>query len=234
MQTRLFPENDWKERAELIKNSNGECMECFKPIEVKKYLYCANCRHRMKLTGFERKRVKFGEVGETTINYQQFLHIKFFGCNAHIDYRGKKENRIKNNIKPETIEKAVLKIQNIFKPKFKYNHKYYNTPKALLDVHQEIKDVRNIHKRLLYNALLYYIAYHVEKNKSFNTELHFQASMMQFFLIHIESTYIRTTKKKLPFFNRKRGNFSTKFYYALYREINNAITPLLGELYVTD
>ena len=203
---------------EDIKKFDGYCRLCSKPIKYK-HLYCPRCIKKLKKSGQEENRVTIGVVGRSTIPYQQYLHRSFFGCNVHIDYRGAKEERLTARVSKELVISQSKRLDALL---MKHNNEHKQH-------YIQIRDIRNISRRLLYNITLYYIAYHIDGSKDFKSYVHFQASMMQNLLINIENTVIRTNKETFVF-HRARGNYPLRYYYDLFSQINKIVTPILKEM----
>lgn len=213
-----------------IKIANGYCLNCNKPLN-NRVVYCSGCTKKLLTKGLEDKRVKLGEVGRNTINYQQYLHRSFFDCNVHIDYRGEKNDRIKARVSKSKLKSASIKLDKMLLAKdFRYNGKTYKRNDYNIDMYKSIMHVRNIKERLIYNILLYYISYHIENNHSFKTFVHFQTSMIQNLLINIENTSVRVNKANVKFSNQKRNRNNSKFYYWFFTEIDKIIKPLMNEV----
>lgn len=215
-----------------LKIANKHCLVCNKPL-VKHYLYCGRCNKELLQNGLEGSRVKFGTVGRSTIPYQQYLHRSIFGCNVNLAYRGLKEERKKARITTKSMELAEIKLHKILSCNtFTYRDKVHTNNKHNKEIYLAIQDTRNLRKRLIYNTLLYYIAYHIDDNQEFKTFVHFQTSMLHNLLINIENTYIRKNRDvETRFFHQKRRyHNSNKYWYWLFTEIDKIIKPLMEEL----
>ncbi|MGB1226429.1 MAG: hypothetical protein ACPG9K_00945 [Poseidonibacter sp.] len=215
-----------------MKTFDWHCTECQKKM-YKKKLYCTRCLIRLHSYGFEQERVMLGEVGINTINYQQYLHRKFFGCNANIKYRGNIKSRIKNNINNTTIEEAAYKIKLLLEEKeYTYRSKLNKKHPKLLEIYNNVSSVRNIHKRLVYNLLLYFIDYYILENKSYKSLAHFQASVTTNLFVNIENTHIRlhkgNTLRKIRKHRLVDSGFG--FYPYIYERIHSIISKILVEI----
>lgn len=174
-----------QQRLDYCKLANGYCIECEKPIK-KNYYICPRCSIALAGSGLTR-RVYFKKVSDITINYIQHLHRTFFGCNAPYKYRGLKENRIRNNIKQETINELCKKLHIELQ-----NTKLGKLP----EFYNQVKDTPNILRRLLYNMVLYGIAYYIYNDKSFDNEAVYQASQVRMLDNQIKRTYIRLNQNE--------------------------------------
>lgn len=213
---------DIKLHNQYRKLANGYCLECQKPLNYKHYL-CQNCITQLKLNGLEYRRVGYKRVGESTINYQQYLHRKFFKCNAPLQYRGEKENRLKTNIKQETINKATDIL---------HNYLLNSSDTELSNIYKEIQHLRNTDRRLLYGILLYGISYYIVEIKDFKHKAHFQASIVKQLDNDIKRMFIRTNYKnpdKLIKHNPYHRTLSQN--KEIYTAISKAISILIIEVY---
>jgi len=214
--------SDIKLHKEYIKLSNGYCLECQKPLTYKHYL-CSNCLTELKINGLEKKRVGYKSVGESTINFQQHLHRKFFKCNAPMQYRGNKEDRLKTNIKEETI----IKCENIL-----HTYLLSSSDEQLRNLYDDIKDLRNTQRRLLYGIFLYGLSYNLLELKDFKHKAHYQASIVKQLDNDIKRMWIRTNYDIL-----KESKIKSVYYRTLeqnkeiYVAISRAIAPMLLEVY---
>lgn len=159
-----------------------ECSICYRPMQ---YLYatvCGYCAIKIKKDGYAHYRIRLGEVGLDTVNYQQHLHRKFFGCNAPVEYRGIKENRVYNSLKPQTVQSLKSKLHSTLL-------KCLN--KNLLWLYKDNCKLNNFTERLLYNATLYFIHYHITNGSKYESEDHFKSSLIVTLLNHILKTYVR-------------------------------------------
>lgn len=161
------------------------CKYCFREIKYNKASICYVCDDSMKRDDMQHYRVRLGEVGSNTIPYQQNLHYKFFSCNAPVKYRGIKEERIYNTLESEKVvihSNILLKTISSF------------LPSNLLWLYNKVNHLKNFTKRLLYNAVLYHIDYHILHNNSYQSLNHMKVSMVQTLFNHIIRTYIRLNK----------------------------------------
>jgi len=212
-----------------IKVANGYCLNCNKPLTYKA-IYCTNCTHKLFDKGLEDSRVTIGMAGRNAINYQQSLHRSIFGCNAHIDYRGLKENRIYTRVSKEAMHIATTKLRRTLLSKsYVYLGKRRQVNKYSRELYEQILDVRNLDKRIIYNILLFYISYHIENNHEFKSFVHFQVSMLHRILIDIEWIYKRINNTLPPRFSG-RGRHIAKYWYWLFNEIDSTIKPLMNEI----
>jgi hypothetical protein len=186
------------------------------------------CSKKLLISGLEPQRVKIGEVGSSTINYQQYLHRLFFGCNVLYKYRGLREDRIKTTITVADVALAEKKLNKmLLSNTFVYKQNHIDKSGNHVYLYNEIIDVRNVTKRLLYNILLYYISYYIIENQSFRSDAHFNSSMIYNLHTNIENIYIRTKNKKLPYQKSVKYNIPSKQYYWLFDNINNLISNML-------
>lgn len=196
----------------------GYCQECRRPMTYV-YKVCVSCKRKCVTTGFEPRRVKLGEVGRAMINHQQSLHTKFFGCNAPVNYRGLRKDRIYYNIDNNIIYKYNNIINKyIYNMNNKHGYLYRNIP--------------NISLRILYNATLFYLNY-LSKESLFNSHLHLKASLNMMVLIMIENTYLRTNHKSredLRYIYQERQRYNTKTHDDLYKCIEECCQGVIGEL----
>ncbi len=216
------PDNHRKYK-EYIRMANGYCLACNRPT-IKEY--CPMCIKDLVTRGLEARRVTFGEVGRTCINYQQYLHTSFFKCNVLYKYRGIKEDRIKAKVSEQTLITATMDIRNLLSCKsYVYLEKRYSKRTTVVHKYHEIRDTRNFDRRILYNITLFYICYHIE-NKLFKTEAHFYASL----IYHIDS-YIKETNYKLTKIKQDKREVEINKYYLYYiQELNKLITPVMKEI----
>lgn len=220
--TFMLPEN-YKEYIKQKQQASGYCLNCNRPTVRN---LCSYCLAQLKLRGLEKKRIPIKLVGDTTINYQQYLHTSFFNCNAPLEYRGLKENRIKIKLNQETITRASKAISNLFsKDTYTYRGKTY---KVKTDIHQkyiEIQSTKNLDRRILYYITLYYVCYYIE-NKHFMSEAHFYSSMIHSTLSEIRGRHYKLTKIKRSY----RRTDIMKYHLHLIQQINKLMNPLLIEI----
>lgn len=182
-----------REESKHLRNlSNGYCIECNKPSYS--YILCSACNKKLLRNAYD-KNIKFGDLGNRTINYQQHLHRLFFGCNAVYEYRGLKENRIRTKIKKETILYATNEINKLLNTY--YEHFYTH-----------VKHFKNIDKRILYNITLHFIDYYILKTKDYTSDIHFYTQVIR----RIYHTMIRLIHS---------NNYSNN--YNVYRHINKKL-----------
>ena len=230
----LWNTTDNHTKSNIIRQqSAGYCLNCNKP-QTASFTYCSTCNTELIRSGLERKRVRIGQVGRDTVNYQQYLHRIFFDCNAPVAYRGIKEDRIKVRIPKDTIERATLQLHNLLRDNsYTYNDKKINKrnyPHTKL--YNTISDIKNIPKRLLYNIVLYHLSYYHNDNPEFISMAHFQSSMIQNLLINIENIHLRT-QDYLPEESKKtRYKYVNKYYYWLYERITSVVSNVIGDMSV--
>lgn len=225
------PDNYHKYAQDLLV-ANGYCLNCNAPLRIRHTL-CGKCmKTGLFYDGFEDSRVKIGSVGRDTINYQQYLHRSIFDCNVHFKYRGTKEERIKARVSKKAMNKATIRLNTALSSvKYTYNEVQYHNNKHNRKIYNSVKDVRNIQERLIYNVLLYYIAYHIDNNIQFKSFVHFQVSMMHNLLINVENTHIRIHRpENFKYFNQRRKNNTAKYWYWLFKEIDSIVNPLMNEI----
>jgi hypothetical protein len=202
--------------------ANGFCLECQKPLPYKHYL-CVSCINQLKLNGLEQKRVGYKTVGKATINYQQYLHRKFFNCNAPMQYRGEKVNRLNTNIKEETINKSCDMI---------HNYLLNSLDTQMTYLYKDIQDLRNTQRRLLYSVTLYAISYYIIELKDYKHKAHYQASIVKMLDNDIKRMWIRTNYNK-----PNKLTFDSVYHRTLtqnkeiYTAIAKAVAPLMLEVY---
>jgi hypothetical protein len=220
----IWHDNSTRDKAlhiSYMKQSNGYCISCQKPLTYKHYL-CTNCKRSLVNTGLEPKRVSYTDVGLSTINYQQNIHRIYFGCNAPYQYRGLKENRIKTNIQQSTIDKATHTLHNSLLNIEECNIK---------QLYKEIQSYRNCQRRLLYGITLYAISYYIEECKLFKHKAHYQASIVKQLENDIQRMYIRThnnNKDKLNVISSANRNLSLS--KDLYRIISICLSGIIVEV----
>lgn len=161
------------------------CKHCFKPINYSRALVCNECSRRIKADGFNHHRVRLGSVGANTTPYQQHLHTKFFKCNAPVEYRGTKANRVYNSLESKHILSHVSPFNNRLNQLL---------PKNMLWLYNQVRHLRNFNLRLIYNITLYHIDYHILRSSHYNNEEHFTSSMVQTLFNHILTSYCRTNR----------------------------------------
>lgn len=221
-----FLPKDYKLKNKLKKESQGYCIRCQKPLTFYGAIYCPTCtteKHTFSFYGV----VKFSTIGEITKPYQQFLHIRFFGCNAHINYRDKKENRIRNKVQQETILRAETILNNILS-----KHPYLNL------VYNNLHTRTRITKRLVYNATLYYLGHY--KHNSFLNEEQFYSSLCFHIETEIKRLNIRLSRvnkeeviqpfRQIPNTNRKHST-PARYSKKLVEQLNIAIKPIIEEIF---
>jgi hypothetical protein len=214
--------SDIKLHRQYLKLANGYCLECQKPLIYKHYL-CTNCINQLKVNGLEHRRVSYKTVGLSTINYQQHLHRKFFKCNAPYQYRGLKENRIKTNIKEETIDKSCDIL---------HNYLLSSLDNQIPILYKDIHHLRNTQRRLLYSILLYGISYYILEIKDFKHKAHYQASIVKMLDNDIKRMWIRTNYKETEkILKRSVYHRTLTQNKEIYTAISKAIAPLLLEVY---
>lgn len=231
----FFVTSDMTKAFYDLRRSNPErrCMECRQPT-YRKTVYCTKCLINLYSKGLENEKIIFKEVGIRTIPYQQHLHRKFFGCNANVEYRGIKEHRVPNNIKEKTILLAQKKVHLLMtSPTHRYRKKLRTKPSMILDMYEDVKHIRNIDRRLVYNMLLYYIDYYILESKVYLSYAHFQASVTSHFFQYFERNYIRTNEntKKIKGIRRERltgCNFT--LYPYIFEQMDKHIKQLLLEI----
>lgn len=204
---------------------SGYCRECQRPMGFV-YKVCQPCKRRFVTNGYEDKRITFGMVGRVMINHQQSLHTKFFGCNVHIDYRGKKENRIYYKIDQKIINSQARKLHSfLFDLSNKHGYLY-----------RKISKIPNITKRMLYNSTLFYLNYiNEDEEQLFKTHIHLKASLVNMILISIENTYLRTNHKSredLHYIYQERKNYSTKTHDSIYNMVEECCDGILDGLHL--
>lgn len=225
------PDN-YKKTWQQLKEANGYCLNCNKPVNAA-HIYCSSCNNnKLFVDGLEKTRVRIGDVGQDTINYQQYLHRSIFGCNVLAKYRGEVKDRIKAKVKQETLRLSTMRLKRVLSAtSFDWLGKNYKTEPYKVNIYNQIKHVRNIDKRLVYNILLYYISYHLNNNSQFKTFIHFQTSMMQNIFINIENTHYRVNKPELKLEDRnKRKYYINKYWYWLFKEIDAIAQPLMKDI----
>lgn len=204
-----------------IKEANGYCLHCQKPLQWTKHYLCINCQRQLKVNGSEHRRVSYKTIGELTINYQQSIHRRFFGCNAPYKYRGEAKNRVRTNIKKQTIEESANKLNNSL---------LSLQDCELKTIYTKIQNLRNTQNRLLYAITLYSIAYYILESKEFKHKAHFQASIVAQLENDIKRMYIRThfdTYERLE----TKWNRSMTLSKKLYELIHNSVSGILLEVY---
>lgn len=200
----------------------GYCLECRKPNHKERHYLCPTCLSHLKLSGLEQKRVKFKDVGANTINYQQYLHRTFFGCNVGVDYRGKREDRIKSKVPQEDINKACKVLEKYF---------LYKTDLVQQkELYMEVKDLRNTLRRLLYSITLYAISYFILNYKEFKSLAHFQASIVRQLDNDLVRMYIRTHRGQ-PVEKNNTGKRTVVQLLKQYKAIVSAITYVIPHLH---
>ena len=206
-----------------MKESNGYCIECQKPVTFKHYL-CNVCIRNLKLTGLEQTRVGYKQVGLETINYQQYLHRAYFKCNAPYEYRGIYEDRLRTSITQEHINTATNILHNSL----------LNLPDCQLKtLYIKIQDMRNCQRRLLYGITLYGLAYYILESKSFKHKTHYQASIVKQLENDIKRMYIRThinnidPKHDIESAKHRTLLLSKQLYNIISKTLNGVIPNLL-------
>lgn len=203
----------------------GYCRECQRPMGFV-YKVCQPCKRRFVTNGYEDKRITFGQVGRSTINHQQSLHTKFFDCNAPMEYRGKREERIYYNIDQRIINAQARKLHTfLFELSNKHGYLY-----------RKISSIPNITKRMLYNSTLFYLHYiHESDNQLFNTHMHLKSSLVNMVLISIENTYLRTNNKSrqdLKYIYQERQNYNTKTHDNIYNQLEECCDNIIDSLHL--
>lgn len=205
--------NHIRKHNQYKKESNGYCLQCQRPLQGNFHYLCPPCIQELKLNGLEYRRVGYKEVGNQTINYQQHLHRLFFKCNAPYNYRGIKENRIKTNIKEETIDKMCIKLDSYLS----------SLSTNLGELYHHIKDLRNTQRRLLYGITLYSIAYNILEYKGFKHKAHYQASISKQLENDIKRMYIRTHTPELVDSCRLNSLSQYKHIYKIASDCTNSL-----------
>lgn len=206
------------------------CPNCNRPKPTNQ-LYCKHCSKYLLTNGLEKDRIKLGTVGRATIPYQQSLHTRFFKCNAPLQYRGAKEDRIYTKLKEHIVANAVRRLDWLLKREyFTYEGKTYRKKIKHRKLYKDIKHIKNITRRLLYNITLYFL--HYANSNDFKSLAHFQSSMIANLHINIENTHMRTFEdtKQLQYINQVRSNYSAKYYYNMWNEISKIVEPIIGEM----
>jgi len=202
-----------------VKLSQGLCLSCNKPAVSTQYL-CGDCFYQLRVNGLEQEYITFTDVGLSVINYQQFLHKKFFHCNAYIAHRGIATNRIKcTNIKEETILKSINRL-----------HNYLIASKIHQIQYKEVQYLRNFTRRLIFNQLLYSISYNIVNFNQFKSLAHYQTTIVRKLYNDINRAYRRTggdigVVQPYHKVNRLISNILTE-----YNMLVSCVTPLLVEL----
>lgn len=203
------------------------CHECNRPLKSY-YYHCTTCTKKMKTTGHEPHRVKLGDVGRSTIAYQQSLHRQFFGCNAPVQYRGNVEDRIYIKIEKKNLEVQIAKLNRYL---YTMNNKHGW-------LYRKIEHIPNISKRLIYNSVLFYLHYIYNKeNQLFNTHLHLRSSLVMMVLISIENTYLRTNEESranLSWIYQVRSSYNSKFYDATYATLEDICYSIINTMSFSD
>lgn len=226
MQVTPFWKDGSKEQTRLViqmrRESYRNCVNCYAPIDPRfsKGGICSKCNFALYANGMEGYRIKIGQVGAITINYQQHLHRKFFGCNVGVAYRGLKEDRIRCDfIKEETIVKASAVLDKHL----------LNSERTLL--YKDIQKVKNVARRILYYQVLYGIAYFIVESDKFRHLAHYQASCVRAMFNDVNRIYIRQMKSKgLPYDTPRYTAKLNSQVVNDYKAIVRAIEPILVEL----
>jgi len=175
------------------------------------YQVCVPCKRKFVKSGYEEKRITFGQVGRSMIPHQQSLHTRFFDCNAPLAYRGIKEERIYYKIDKSIINSQSRILNSFLREELRNKHGYL------------YRHIPNISKRLLYNTTLFFLHYiYTKKNQLFKTHIHLQASLVNMLLIQIENTYLRTndnSRTDLKFIYQVRANYNTSTYKKIYNQL---------------
>ena len=234
------PNNIPKLRQDVKEKSDGYCECCIKPISYSKYLYCSDCFRMLFITGQEKKRVKLGDVGLDVVNWQMSLSKSFFKRKgAHIStaypplkYRGRSEDRLSYTLEPMQIDIATTKLRNILlAQEYIWNNKKYYIRNNMIHIaYDNIKEVRNIDKRLLYNLVLYFISYYINNNSSFKSYPHFISSCVHAMFNHIKRTVIRTNIDKQEYLSSLPIHHTSKYYYWLHQSIHNIVEPIVSHI----
>jgi len=210
--------------------TNGFCPECHTPI-ISAVLYCSSCQKKLLTRGLEDKRIRIGHVGRATTPYQQSLHTSFFGCNAPVAYRGKKEDRIYTKVKQSTIDNAERRLDWLLtKQYYTYQLKTYRTKIAHRKLYKKIRARKNVTRRLVYNVVLFFLNYTAQDN-DFKSLAHFQASMIANLHINIENTFIRTIDSTdAKYIHQVRSNYTAKYYYHMWESLSAIVEPVMEEI----
>lgn len=199
-----------QERKDLLKQSNGYCFECQKPIKTT-HILCFKCTKSIKVTGLSNFKISVGDVGKRTINYQQYLHRTFFGCNANYKYRGNKEDRVRTKIKKNHIQELLPRIDKLLDTYFK-------------ELYSKSNQIKNIKERVLYELTLYHIDYYILKS-NYDSELHFKSTIIR----RIQAILIKYLKFNNIEIDRTCYIHSIKLpqYRTLTKEIENIMSNIL-------
>jgi len=200
--------------------AQGLCLNCNKPLGNSRAYLCNRCYEKLLVLGLEPNFVSFGHVGQTTINYQQHLHRRLFGCNVGYIYRGLAEDRLRCDfIKDSTIETACAKLRQYLSKDRLHSKRYH-----------EIKNIKNFEKRILFTQLLYAIAYYIEDDKAFKSKVHYQATVIHRVYVDV----MRLCKRIKCNTHGAKGYFkelrNTKQMIDEWHMINKIVTPLLVEV----
>lgn len=231
LQNTLFTKDRKEEFKSILRTKQKFCIECSRPMTTN-HLHCSRCQKKLMTTGFEDSRVKFGEVGRDTVNFQQHLHRKFFGCNVSIEYRGNLKDRIYNCLDEDTINRCENMLDRLLTSnEYTYLNKKYNINNKFSELYVNIRAKKNVTRRLLYNITLYFISYYINKNKSFATEIHFQISMLSNIFINIQTINLRLNGSIPKDLGKYRRTLPMKYYTYLLERIEYIIQPILHKLY---
>lgn len=209
--------DNWSKTNQIKANKDKYCINCNKPMTTKAHIYCSSCHSLLMNKGLELERVKIGTIYKDTINYQQYLYRSIFKCNAPLQARGLKENRIKCKVKQDILDKTLARIHNLIVSQDNRHKTIYLS-----------LDYPRLLNHILYRVMLFHISYYVNNNPIFKSEAHFYASLVSIYYTTIERFYIRRTKTTLPMIHQDRTHYKNKDKYHIVDVLSSCFAGCWG------
>lgn len=206
------------------------CPNCLQNTQSSK-LYCSSCSQRLLIDGLEKHRIRLGSVGKDTVNYQQYMHRIFFGCNAPSEYRGLINNRIKVKIDKQVINNSVSMLHKLlYAKRFTYIGKEYIANQYYNNKYRMICTDKNITDRLLYNLVLYYISYYINQAKHFKSDAHFFGSMLYNLYTNIDTIALRLYGEPILKSRDEKYKITAKQQYHYAESIDKIVKPVMESI----
>ena len=216
-----IPRN-YKRYKEIVKTYDGYCYDCQKPMKRYFNIRCDMCNWRLIYRGGERNPVTFGQVGESVVNYQQYLHRSMFGINAAYKYRGKKEDRIDYRLDSSVMDVVSVKIDKYI----------LGVKNDYTDLYLKCKDKNsNMPTRILYNLILYYTSYYVENSHIWQSEASFMSAVTNVFHHTIYRRYMQLYREVPDYSMRyKRTSYGIRYTYRTFEFIDSIMENVMVDL----
>lgn len=210
-----------EEHIKLLKESNGYCLICQKPVSRRYHLCLQHC-HSLYHEGLERKRVKIQEIKPKIKEYTYYLYYKIVG--HQIDYKEREpvENRTKNRLTKQDIQEAIARLSSL------------KLPERYKTVHIDNQEDKLYLKKILLHLTYFYIAYYTKNSRIFKTEAHFNATVSNFVFTVISRNYFKRINLKGLENIANKAEFRRKYTYprakeliSIFSQIDNILKQIL-------